>query len=1496
MNGDEDRPGGRDPVPFTLAERINRACDDFEADWRAGRRPRIEDRLVGVTGPARAALVSELLAVELHRRRRAGERPAAGEYLPRFPDDAAAVRAAFQPPAGAGSGQGAPPPRDSIWHERFARGEDTPASELCRSCPDLAPELERRLAVQRRMKAVLDVVAGTPGTAAKALGVPLATDEAAGNPFDRINALCKAFADEWKRGRPDLASYLDRVAPEMRAPLFRNLLEHDVRTRRQSGDVPSTEDYLYRLPPHYADLIRQVFLETSRVSVAASFDPLPAAAPAASRPGDYRLVRELGRGGMGAVFEAVHLGRGHQVALKVLPAVNGDSLHRFKREFRALADVTHPNLVGLRTLESDGAQRFITLDLLDGCNFRSYVRPSGELDEGRLRAALAQLVVGVMALHARDVVHRDLKPGNVMVTTGDRVVILDFRLVAELGRAGALSADGGVAGTPAYMAPEQAAGLAAGPPADWYAVGVMTYEALTGTRPFDGEPLRVMWDKQSRDASTLKAGPGIPDDLANLANRLISRDPASRPDPLWTAGVVAVSAVSAIGPPGAADQLIGRSPQLADLGDTLAALRRSREPVTAFVRGRSGEGKTSLVEAFLDPLREDPSVVILAGRCYDLESVPFKALDALIDALTAHLRSLPEADAARLLPDDIGLLAEVFPTLRRCDVVARAPRGRLDALDHLQVRQRAFAALRLVFDRIGERTPLVCFVDDLQWGDADSAAALFEVLRPPAAPAVLFVGNYRSDEAHSSPFLSEWSSLLRKHGVDFGDREVAVGPLSLDEAAQLVANVVGRDVEVLRRRAVQFHAESGGNPFLLVELAGCFDPDADAFRVTDIHGVLAQKLDQMPAGSGALLDAVSVSGQAVELGEAAAAADLAEPEGQLTRMRNARLLRIVGAKVDTYHDRIRYAVLDRMPDAPRRDMHRRLAEVIERVAGGIPGQELETIADGRAEPGGRGALARVYDLSYHCDAAGDPRRALAYALVAAAQARKQFALDVAAQQYAVAARNAAGAPDEVHFRIARGRGEALLQLGRYEEARSELRSALGLSRGRYVTADVRGLLGELAYKLGGTADSIAQYEDAVRGLGVRVPRGPLGLGWAIARESAVQLIHRVLPWRLHKGSPDPTADLANRLLGRLEYAYYCNNVIKLLWASLVGLNGAERLPPSPALSFNYVVHANDMSVFGWRRRASRYYQAAIDLSRELNDEWGAAQSLNHFAMGELQAGRYASALAKAEPGKVRFSKLGDLYETHLAHLVSASCHYGLGNLAEAAAGARWIFESAVRNGDNAFATITLLLWARATRGAFPFDELAGCTRAEGGNHLCQSGLLVGKSHWHRYQGRTAEAVAACEEAWEICRSHACIVAFNTCVPVELVTALRVHAEAIEQSEPRQAERILRRLQRLTPSAARLSWFLPTERPHALRELSLMWMGRGRVARAWKLAVKSCDHAGRMNARYEYAQSLLVRGRLAKQLGWPEADDQICEAVTELDRIEASVGFSRVESS
>ena len=618
--------------------------------------------------------------------------------------------------------------------------------------------------------------------------------EASRVPFEQIASLCAEFTTEWRpTRRPAIPTYLERVDADARPTLLRNLLEHEVKRRRDEGELARAEDYFEDFPG-LTGVVREVFVESTCLSRSndgqngantanGELAPLPAV-----RIGDYRLQRELGRGGMGVVYEAVHVHRGHRVALKMLPQVDGAQLYRFKREFRSAADLSHPNLIGLQSLESDGSQWFFTMDLIDGVDFLTHVRPAGRLDEARLRAALTELVMGVLALHRHHIIHRDLKPSNVMVARDGRVVILDFGLVVELGHGGgAVQSLDRIAGTPGYMAPEQAAARSVSAATDWYAVGTMIYEALAGKRPFDGSVWEILRDKQSQAPVPLAGEAGTPGDLAELSMKMLAVDPHDRPDALAIVKVVASGAGSDTTAVAAASsrRLVGRDHQLKILNDAFREVVHHRQPQAVFIVGRSGEGKTALADAFLAGLGTDRNVAIMAGRCYDRESVPFKAIDSLIDALAGYLRTLGETDAALVMPDDIGVLARVFPVLDRVEVVAKATGGRASMLDDQQVRQRAFGALRSMLGRISRRCPIVWVIDDLQWGDADSAEALFEVMRPPEAPQLLVLGTYRSDEIEGSAFLTNWRELHRRHDVPLAERDVQVGPLTVEGSTDL---------------------------------------------------------------------------------------------------------------------------------------------------------------------------------------------------------------------------------------------------------------------------------------------------------------------------------------------------------------------------------------------------------------------------------------------------------------------------------------------------------------------------------------------------------------------------------------------------------------------------------------------------------------------------------------------------------------------------------------
>lgn len=207
--------------------------------------------------------------------------------------------------------------------------------------------------------------------------------------------------------------------------------------------------------------------------------------------GRYRVIRRLGEGGMGSVYEAEHVQLGRRVAIKLLHEHHATSIDlrtRFEREARMLSQLRHPNVVTITDFGIDDGKPFLVMDLLSGRDLASLIK-EGRVAPERAIGIVRQILRGVAHAHARGLVHRDLKPHNVMVEVledgSDHVTVLDFGLARDTaGGSGTLTRSGIVVGTPAYMAPEQAGGGSADARADVYALGNVLFELLAGRRPF----------------------------------------------------------------------------------------------------------------------------------------------------------------------------------------------------------------------------------------------------------------------------------------------------------------------------------------------------------------------------------------------------------------------------------------------------------------------------------------------------------------------------------------------------------------------------------------------------------------------------------------------------------------------------------------------------------------------------------------------------------------------------------------------------------------------------------------------------------------------------------------------------------------------------------------------------------------------------------------------------------------------------------------------------
>jgi hypothetical protein len=255
--------------------------------------------------------------------------------------------------------------------------------------------------------------------------------------------------------------------------------------------------------------------------------------------GRYVLERLLGKGGMGLVFEARHVTLGRRVAVKVLRpeyARDDEAVARFHREARAAALAGSPHIVEVIDFgfsEEGGA--YLAMELLDGEDLATIVRREGALAPARAVAIVRQVAEALAAAHARGIVHRDLKSGNVFVTPGDRVKVLDFGVSKVLDVGGGASFDtaqGTVVGTAHYMAPEQAHdGRGVDARADLYSLGCILFEVLTGTLPFEGaSPVEVLYKQvheSPRRPSSVRSG--VPQALDGLVLKLLSKDREHRP-------------------------------------------------------------------------------------------------------------------------------------------------------------------------------------------------------------------------------------------------------------------------------------------------------------------------------------------------------------------------------------------------------------------------------------------------------------------------------------------------------------------------------------------------------------------------------------------------------------------------------------------------------------------------------------------------------------------------------------------------------------------------------------------------------------------------------------------------------------------------------------------------------------------------------------------------------------------------------------------------------
>jgi serine/threonine protein kinase/tetratricopeptide (TPR) repeat protein len=1174
----------------------------------------------------------------------------------------------------------------------------------------------------------------------------------------------------------------------------------------------------------------------------------------------FRIRRRLGSGGMGVVYEAHDRETDKVVALKTLTRAEASHISRFKNEFRSLADVSHPNLVALYEFMSDGQYWFFTMELVQGLNFLEYVRPGyhakhvqasrtptlrkisgsaeterelladyeaetkqldsirslhpvedrpaapqdpllaqAKLDLSLLHVALRQLTEGLHGLHETGKLHRDIKPSNVLVTKEGRVVILDFGLVAEV-EGGELHDTFTLAGTPDYMSPEQGAQLPISRASDWYSVGVMLYQALTGRLPFAGKFYEVMMNKQNFDPpAPRELVRDVPAELNDLCVRLLHRNPDERPTGRQILRILGHGRTGPLQRPistpasslDEAAPFVGRERQLRELADAYSATRRG-ETVTVYLHGSSGMGKSAVARHFLDQLRDlHPNVVILEGRCYERESVPYKALDGVVDSLTKYLLSLPEAKAEALMPREVLALARLFPVMLQVDAVFNAPQREHETPDPFTLRRKAFAALRELLGRICDRKPLVLYIDDLQWSDADSTSLVEDLLRPPDAPPLLLLSSFRSEDVRTKPFLK---SLLEKTGNE-SRREVLVGALSRSESAALLRQLLGSRAAMLEPFADAILGEARGNPFLLEQLARyALTSDQTATTGITLAVMLDERLRHLPEGARQFLDALAVAGRPINPEVAYQAAEMSGDELPLvTTLRAAQFLRTGGAEhtLELYHDRIREALVNQLEPGKVTHIHRRLAQALE--------------ARGSDDPEA---------LFEHYLGAGERVRAATHAAVAAKKAEAALAFDRAAAFYRRALDLAPARGAEL-FELKRGLADALVNAGRPAEAAQAYLDAAELTSARH-SLDFKRRAAQQLLMGGHIQEGVELIRSVLAAVGLTYPAGPRSALFSLILKR-LQIRLRGLKFTERNETQIPEFDLV-----RLDTCYAVAaglGAVDLIRGAdfqsrhlLLALRAGEPYRVARAMAFEAAWTAARGGA--GLERAAQIAQQAEELAQRVGHPNAIALAMWARGVGAYLAGTWARAAELCELASevLRDRCTGVTWELTVANRYRLSALLHLGELVEVSRRVPSLLSAALEQG-NLYGAMELrtrlnLIWLAADDPDKARADVIEALKSwpSEGFHLQHYVSLHALAQIELYTGDTEVACKHVEGQWPALEDS--LLLRTPAVRVEAMqlrarTALATSNSGRDGSKLRLAEQLARRIEKVN-----MSWSKP----------------------------------------------------------------------------------------
>lgn len=1013
--------------------------------------------------------------------------------------------------------------------------------------------------------------------------------------------------------------------------------------------------------------------------------------------GKFKVLETINEGTNSFVLKVVDIYSNKEFALKVLKPQNTSSyiehIIQFKREVSIISSFDHPNIIKTYGIGEFEGHPYVIMEFLHGKNLSSKLVGSRPIEINEALEITLYIAKALEYMHCKGIIHRDLKPANIFITESSNdysksVKVLDFG-ISILKDATELKSPSAITGTWGYMSPE-AIGIInkeLDERSDIYSFGILIYHMFTGTAPIYGEDINTIIHMHAafNPPKPSDVNPIIDSTLDKIILKLIAKDPEQR-----------YSSVSGFIYDlnryinGERNFNIGCKDKRNKISSYMIMIEREREihilldaiinasykkGSVLLIAGESGVGKSRLVKEIRSYVSTSDGL-FLQGRCLNNENKnPYQPFKDIIDNyinVYNNYDSTMQQNETRRLKNVLGDLGECVISLNN-----RASKilGDTNGIPHLEpnreLKRFIITLADFFINLVPEKRYCVIFLDDLQWADSGTLTLLEEIIRKISKTNLLVVGTFRDDEVEENCGIKK---IYMKHSNLSNIQLIKLYPLSFDGIKKLVEMGLGESVQDLTELSQYVYKKSGGNPLYATNLIRTladnsilvFEEDKwvlkwDALNDFDlpenILGIVLNRLANISAVQKRILRKAAIIGKSFEAGILEKLSDVGWTElvdilDQISDIQIIEPLTEKGMYIFT-HDRIRDAVLEKMPKAEARRLHHKLGDI------------LESLYE-------QGKEQYFFDIVHHYIESCDRSKALKYIISAAYKSKESFATEDALRYFKLAEeymKDDGKYSYHDFIAIYKEMVEAYIIVGDSDQAVSIANNILPFLDSRLERAKLLSKIGTAYFKKGNLGKSQTYYTDALRLLGEEIPDDRRKLRFSMIKDYFKLIFYNRISVNRNLKQKGTNIDEENEKLTifyHLCRSYAISDLSKIKYITIKGLNIAKRrLAGSREICLLYTGYAMQNAMVANYKRAMNYHETAIRMKRELGDKYGVAQSLQLIAYVHLWHGNYQSSMDSIQESTETFKQVGDIWEYSSNISVISAINQYIGNYAVA---------------------------------------------------------------------------------------------------------------------------------------------------------------------------------------------------------------------------------------